>query len=146
MSKQLRPTPEVRQFIKDLTLLKDRAGRLELFKTMHALDPAVECVGFEVAERLKKENPVMRMGKIAVGQLWASEEYGHFFLVMAIPHKQPHDFGIVTMCNLAWPITGALMNYDQRNILERYVMVGMAKDVVADIAEAREKHYKKAAK
>lgn len=137
-----KPSPEIRKFIKDLTLLKDRAGRLELFKTMHALEPAVTAVGYEVAELIKKQNPIMRMGKLAVGQLWASEEYGHFFIVMAIPHRQPHEFGIVTMCNLAWPITGALMNYDDRNITENYVMVGMAKDVVTDIMEAREKAFK----
>lgn len=131
-----KPSPEIRKFIKDLTLLKDRAGRLELFKTMHALEPATQAVGFEVAELIKKQNPILKLGKFEVGQLWASEEYGHFFIVMAIPHMQPFAFGIVTMCNLAWPIKGALVNYDQRNILENYVMVGMAKDVVVDIREA----------
>lgn len=33
-----------------LMLLKHRAGQLGLFKTMHALEPATQAVGYEIAE------------------------------------------------------------------------------------------------
>ena len=39
-----------RDFITDLVLLKARAGRLGLWKTMHALEEATQFVGWEVAD------------------------------------------------------------------------------------------------
>lgn len=44
-----------KEFITKLTLLKDEAGRLGLFATMQALDPAIKKVGYEVADlKMKK--------------------------------------------------------------------------------------------
>lgn len=37
--------------------LADRAGELGLFKTMHALEPAVQQVGWEMAEILEGKRP-----------------------------------------------------------------------------------------
>lgn len=38
------------RFIADLLLLRDRAGRLELWRTMHEMDKAVKEVGYECAD------------------------------------------------------------------------------------------------
>lgn len=40
---------------KDITVLKYRAGQLGLWKTMHALEPATQAVGWEMAEILGGE-------------------------------------------------------------------------------------------
>src|SRR5687768_2734487 len=45
-------TVERRQFITELVLAKDRAGRLGLWKTMHALDEATNAAGWELASLL----------------------------------------------------------------------------------------------
>ena len=45
---------EERQFASDLMLMKARAGQLGLFKTMHALEPATQKVGWEIAEHIEK--------------------------------------------------------------------------------------------
>ena len=42
-------------FIMDLVKLKDEAGRLGLFKTMHKLDAAVKEVGWELESILTKQ-------------------------------------------------------------------------------------------
>lgn len=136
---------EIKKFIKDLTLLKDRAGRLELFKTMHALDPAVECVGFEVAELLQKKNPLQRDGKLAVGQLWMRPQYDHLMIIFELPHPKKHEtFKTVIVANLAWAKTEYLISDTQANILENYVCVGMAKDVAAQIKQELEARVREA--
>ena len=38
------------RFIVDLLFLRDRAGRLELWRTMHELDKAAKEVGYECAD------------------------------------------------------------------------------------------------
>jgi len=43
------------ELAKDIILLKFKAGQLGLFKTMHALEPATQAVGWEMAEILKGE-------------------------------------------------------------------------------------------
>lgn len=49
--------PALRQarlrFAADLVLVKDRAGRLGLWRTMHALDAATKEVGWEIADILE---------------------------------------------------------------------------------------------
>lgn len=36
-----------------LMLLKHRCGQIGLFKTMHALEPATQAVGYELAEQIE---------------------------------------------------------------------------------------------
>lgn len=45
------------QLAADLVRIKARAGRLGLWKTMHAIEPATQAVGWEMAEILKGERP-----------------------------------------------------------------------------------------
>lgn len=46
---------KISRFIAELVQMKDRAGRLGLWKTMHALDEATKAVGYEYAEILEKD-------------------------------------------------------------------------------------------
>lgn len=41
------------EFASALMLMKHRAGQLGLFKTMHALEPATQAVGWELAEHIE---------------------------------------------------------------------------------------------
>ena len=45
------------ELARDITLLKTRAGQLGMFKTMHALEPATQAVGWEMAEILEGKRP-----------------------------------------------------------------------------------------
>ena len=45
------------ELARDITLLKARAGQLGMFKTMHALEPATQAVGWEMAEILTGKRP-----------------------------------------------------------------------------------------
>lgn len=51
------------QFIVDLLLLRDRAGRLELWRTMHELDKAVKEVGYECADITTDKQKSSRRGE-----------------------------------------------------------------------------------
>ena len=44
-----------RDFAAKVTALKAEAGKLNLFKTMHALEGATQTVGWEIAEHLDKK-------------------------------------------------------------------------------------------
>lgn len=41
------------EFASALMLMKHRAGQLGLFKTMHAIEPATQAVGWELAEHIE---------------------------------------------------------------------------------------------
>lgn len=41
--------PKIQKFITKLTLLKAEAGRLELWRTMHALELPITVIGWELA-------------------------------------------------------------------------------------------------
>ena len=43
---------KTRDFIRRLVSMKDEAGRLGLFKTMHAMDEATRAVGYEFADKI----------------------------------------------------------------------------------------------
>lgn len=47
---------DLKQFAADLMLMKVTAGQLGLFKTMHAIEPATQAVGWEIAERIEKND------------------------------------------------------------------------------------------
>ena len=49
------------ELARDITLVKARAGQLGLFKTMHALEPATQAIGWEMAEILEGKRPDMLM-------------------------------------------------------------------------------------
>ncbi len=63
-----------KDFINKLVLLKDEAGRLGLFETMHELDAAVKKAGWETADVLNKQfKEKSKLGnspKLSVGQIW----------------------------------------------------------------------------
>lgn len=44
--------PEARELATQLTTIKAALGQLGLFKTMHALDTAVQEIGYEIEEHL----------------------------------------------------------------------------------------------
>lgn len=44
---------EAHEFASALMLMKVRAGQLGLWKTMHALEPATQAVGWEMAEQIE---------------------------------------------------------------------------------------------
>ena len=51
---------KARDYASRLALMKDEAGRLGLFHTMHAFDEAngpLQRVGWEIQERIEKEQP-----------------------------------------------------------------------------------------
>lgn len=45
----------LRDFANQLALMKHKAGELGLLKTMHAMEPATQAIGWEIAEMLDKE-------------------------------------------------------------------------------------------
>ena len=45
---------QIRQLITDLVVIKDRAGRLGMYRTMHALNVVTSVVGWEFADLLHK--------------------------------------------------------------------------------------------
>ena len=45
------------EFTTALVRMKDRSGRLGLWKTMHAIDEATKVAGWEIADLLAKRNP-----------------------------------------------------------------------------------------
>jgi len=45
---------EQKAFAAELMLMKNKAARLGLFKTMHAIEPATQKVGWEIAEHIEK--------------------------------------------------------------------------------------------
>jgi hypothetical protein len=47
---------ELKQFAADLMLMKAKAGGMGLFKTMHAIEPATQVVGWEIVERIENES------------------------------------------------------------------------------------------
>lgn len=47
---------ELKQFAADLMLMKAKAGGMGLYKTMHAIEPATQAVGWEIAERIEKND------------------------------------------------------------------------------------------
>lgn len=44
---------EMKQFAADIMLMKHRAGELGLLKTMHAIEPATQAVGYEIADYIE---------------------------------------------------------------------------------------------
>lgn len=44
---------QAHEFASALMLMKVRAGQLGLWKTMHALEPATQAVGYEMAEQIE---------------------------------------------------------------------------------------------
>lgn len=48
---------DLKGFASDVMLMKHRAATLGLWKTMHALEPATQAVGYEIAEILDGEHP-----------------------------------------------------------------------------------------
>lgn len=44
---------EAHEFASALMLMKHRAGQLGFFKTMHALEPATQAIGWEMAENIE---------------------------------------------------------------------------------------------
>lgn len=44
---------EAHEFASALMLMKVRAGQLGFFKTMHALEPATQAIGWEMAEKIE---------------------------------------------------------------------------------------------
>jgi hypothetical protein len=44
-------------FASEVMLLKHKAGDLKLYKTMQALEPATQAVGWELAEILENKRP-----------------------------------------------------------------------------------------
>ncbi len=60
----------IKSFEKDeissaLMLLKHRCGELGLFKTMHALEPATQAVGYELAEHIESKTQISKKEEIA---------------------------------------------------------------------------------
>lgn len=53
-------SPQMEKFNLDLVILKDRAGKLGLFKTMHKLDDAQKAAGFEEADLIIKKRKQIR--------------------------------------------------------------------------------------
>lgn len=49
---------EAHEFASALMLMKLRAGQLGLFKTMHALEPATQAIGWEMAEQIEAASKV----------------------------------------------------------------------------------------
>lgn len=48
------------EFASALMLMKVRAGQLGLFKTMHAIEPATQAVGWELAEHIEAKAGLMK--------------------------------------------------------------------------------------
>ena len=58
---------ELREFASDVALMKNRAARLGLWKTMHSLEPATQAVGWEIAEILEGKHPT-KLKRVLVAQ------------------------------------------------------------------------------
>jgi len=54
---------ERHEFASAIVLLKHRAGQLGFFKTMHALEPATQAVGWEMAELIEAKDHVAAKDK-----------------------------------------------------------------------------------
>jgi hypothetical protein len=55
------PTPaELKQFATEIALMKARAGGMGLYKTMHALEPATQAVGWEIAEMIERKSNTLK--------------------------------------------------------------------------------------
>ena len=52
---------ELKQFAADIALMKAKAGGMHLFKTMHALEPATQAVGWEIAERIENDGKTLQV-------------------------------------------------------------------------------------
>ena len=63
---------ELHEFASALMLMKHRAGQLGLFKTMHAIEPATQAVGYELAEHIEQAQAVAAKDK-AFRARWHAE-------------------------------------------------------------------------
>lgn len=61
---------EHHEFASALMLMKLRAGQLGFFKTMHALEPATQAIGWEMAEKIEATKKVGALDKAAREAAW----------------------------------------------------------------------------
>lgn len=65
---------EAHEFAGALMLMKLRAGQLGFFKTMHALEPATQAIGWEMAEQILDKKPSSDRPRRSDGKEWYSKE------------------------------------------------------------------------
>jgi hypothetical protein len=61
---------EHHEFASALMLMKFRAGQLGFFKTMHALEPATQAIGYEMADKIEAAKKVGALDKAAREAAW----------------------------------------------------------------------------
>lgn len=49
---------EAHEFASALMLMKHRAGQLGFYKTMHAIEPATQAIGWEMAEQIEARTQI----------------------------------------------------------------------------------------
>ena len=62
---------EHHEFASAVMLLKHRAGELGFIKTMHALEPATQAIGWEMAEKIEATKKVGALDKASREAAWA---------------------------------------------------------------------------
>lgn len=62
---------EHHEFASALMLMKHRAGQLGFFKTMHALEPATQAIGWEMAEKIETSKRVGAFDKASREAAWS---------------------------------------------------------------------------
>lgn len=62
---------EHHEFASALMLVKARAGQLGFFKTMHALEPATQAIGWEMAEKIEATKKVGALDEASRKAAWA---------------------------------------------------------------------------
>lgn len=68
---------EAHEFASALMLMKVRAGQLGFYKTMHALEPATQAIGWEIADKIEAETKVGTKEDEARRKRAAAERYLH---------------------------------------------------------------------
>lgn len=68
---------EKNEFASALMLMKVRAGQLGFWKTMHALEPATQAIGWEIAEKIEAETKVGANEDEARRKRAAADRYAH---------------------------------------------------------------------
>ena len=61
---------EHHEFASALMLMKHRAAQLGFFKTMHALEPATQAIGWELAEKIEAVKKVRALDKASREAAW----------------------------------------------------------------------------